>query len=189
MPKLILVKHSLPEVVSDVAVSRWRLSEEGRRRCRVLTEKLAVYGPGVIVTSVEPKAVETAEIIADALGRPFEVVEGLHEHERSNVGFLEKERFEGAVAEFFRRPQELVFGKETADQAHERFAGAITEVLEKHSIESVAVVAHGTVMALFVARANGLDPFPLWKRLGLPSFIVLSRPEMGLMSVVEEVMG
>ncbi|MBI2950742.1 histidine phosphatase family protein [bacterium] len=187
MTRLILIKHSLPEVVSDLPASRWRLSEEGRRRCRVLTEKLAAYDPGVIVTSVEAKAVETAEIIVDALGRPFEVVEGLHEHDRSNVGFLEKERFEGAVAEFFRRPQELVFGKETADQAHERFTKAIAVRMERHPDEDVAVITHGTVMALLVARANGLDPFPLWKRLGLPSFIVLSRPEIGLMSVVEEV--
>ncbi|OGG46764.1 MAG: hypothetical protein A3F84_18260 [Candidatus Handelsmanbacteria bacterium RIFCSPLOWO2_12_FULL_64_10] len=189
MTNLILIKHSLPEVVPDVAASWWRLSEEGRRRCRVLAEKLSDHRPEIIVGSIEPKAVETAQVIAEILDRPFEVVEGLHEHDRSNVGFLEKERFEGAVAGFFERPGEPVLGKETADQAHERFAKAIAGVMERYPNNRVAVVTHGTVMALFVARANELAPFPLWKRLGLPSFVVLAGPEMRLMSVVDEVVG
>jgi broad specificity phosphatase PhoE len=111
----------------------------------------------------------------------------LHEHERSGVGWIDREHFEAQVAEFFRRPGALVFGGETADQAHARFAAAIAALTVHYPARSLAVVAHGTVISLFVARSTGVEPFPLWSRLGLPSFVVLSSPEMGLVSVVEGV--
>lgn len=187
MPKLILVRHSLPEIIPILPANQWRLSEAGRLRCRFLAKRLATHHPDVIVASIEPKAVETARIVADLLGKPFETAEGLHEHDRSNVGLLGEERFEEAVAGFFKKPQRLVLGRETADQAHQRFTKAIAGVIERYPNDNVAVITHGTVMTLFVARAAGLEPFPFWKRLGLPSFVVLSLPGFGLLRVVENV--
>jgi hypothetical protein len=49
------------------------------------------------------------------------------------------------------------------------------------------VVAHGIVITLFIARAAGLAPFPLWKRLALPSFIVLSMPGYEVLEIIERV--
>lgn len=49
------------------------------------------------------------------------------------------------------------------------------------------MVAHGTVIALAVARAAGVAPFPLWRRLGLPSVVLLSRPGLALVEVVESI--
>ncbi|HYN87299.1 MAG TPA: histidine phosphatase family protein [Ardenticatenaceae bacterium] len=185
MPSLILIKHSLPEIVPGVPASQWRLSEEGHRRCHALARQLAAYQPQVLVSSVEPKAVETAQIVGADLGLSVETAEGLHEHERDNVGFLGNEAFEASVKAFFERPEELVFGSETADEAHTRFAAALSLVLQRHPGVPVAAVAHGTVISLFVARATRIEPFPLWKRLGLPSYVVLSLPEFRLDSVVE----
>lgn len=36
-----------------------------------------------------------------------------------------------------------------------------------------------------VSRLTGLAPFPLWKRLGLPSFVVLSLPDLKLQTILE----
>ena len=47
-------------------------------------------------------------------------------------------------------------------------------VLDEREEEVVAVVAHGTVNALLVARHNGLDAHELWKEFGLPSLCGLS---------------
>lgn len=188
MPELILVRHSLPEIVSTLPANQWSLSEAGRRRCKPLADRLVAHHPDVIVTSVEPKAVETGRIVADLLDRPWETMEGLHEHDRRDVGFFEsRERFEAAVAEFFAQPGRLIFGRETADQAHQRFGQAIAGVLERYPDQNVVVVTHGTVMTLFVARAAGLEPFPFWKRLGLPAFVVLSLPGLEVLTVVEDV--
>jgi broad specificity phosphatase PhoE len=188
MRKLILVKHSLPEIVSDLPANQWRLSDTGRLRCKRLAERLATYNPDVIVASLEPKAAETGRIVASRLGKPFETAENLHEHDRSNVRLFDtKEQFEARVASFFENPQRLVFGRETADDAHRRFAEAVAGVIGKYPSGNLAVVTHGTVMTLLVARAVGLAPFPFWKQLGLPSFVVLSLPKFDLLTVVENV--
>ena len=180
MPVLVLVKHSLPEIEPAVPSREWHLSEEGRARSRILAEKLDQYDLDVIVSSNEPKAIETAGISARRLNVPVEVIKGLHEHERSNVGFLEKERFEPSIARFFSRPTELVFGEETADAAYDRFSKAVHGLSDRFMQANVALVTHGTVLSLFVSRTSALEPFSTWKRLGLPSFIVLSRPGFGL---------
>ncbi len=188
MPKLILVRHSLPDIIPTLPARQWTLSLEGRQRCTPLAGKLADYQLDVIATSVEPKAAETGQIVGDLLGKACQTAKGLHEHERSDVGWFEsRERFEATVAEFFARPGQLVFGGESADQAHQRSSQAIARVMERHPDQNVAVVSHGTVMTLFVARAVGLDPFPFWKRLGLPAFVVLSRPQLDLLAVVKDI--
>lgn len=188
MRKLILVRDSLPEIVPELPANQWRLSNTGRLRCKRLAERLAAYDPNVIVASLEPKAAETGQLVAQMLGTPFETAEGLGEHDRSNAGTLgTQEQFEARVGSFFENPQKLVFGGETADSAHRRFAKAVAAVIERHPSGHLAVVTHGTVMTLFVACTALLDPFPFWKRLGLPSFVVLCLPDFGLLTVVESV--
>ena len=168
--------------------SQWQLSEEGRQRCKDLAERLAAYDLAVIVASQEPKATETGQIVADMLDIPFETAVDLHEHERPTIGYLgSREQFQARVASLFEHPRELVFGSETADEAHSRFANAIDNVVEQHPSGNLAVVTHGTVLTLLVSRAAGLDPVPFWKSLGLPSFVVLFLPALGLLEVVADV--
>ena len=52
---------------------------------------------------------------------------------------------------------------------------------------NLAVVAHGTVISLYVARKTGADPFTLWKRLDTPSYIVIDLPEFQIVKVVGSV--
>lgn len=183
MSVLVLVKHSLPLVDPGVPARKWRLSDEGRVRSRMLGEELAGYELDLVVSSDEPKAVETAEIAARVLNVPVEIVEGLHEHERGNVGFLEKERFERSVERFFCRPADLVFGEETADEAHDRFSKAVNGLSVRFRHKNIAIVTHGTVLSLFVSRISEIEPFALWKQLDLPSWIVLSRPDFRVVDV------
>jgi broad specificity phosphatase PhoE len=181
---LILVRHSMPEIDTGVPANQWRLSDEGRRRCDELAKRLAAYQPHIIITSLEPKAIETGQIVANALGLPIATAPNLHEHERPQVEpFGTREQFQARVCRLFEHPGELIFGNETADESHSRFAGAIASVLEAHPSGNLAVVTHGTVLTLFVARAAGLDPVPFWKQLGLPAFVALSLPAMEVEAV------
>jgi 2,3-bisphosphoglycerate-dependent phosphoglycerate mutase len=186
--KLILVRHSLPEMVAGVPASHWHLSAKGRRRCQALAGRLAEQQPTVVVASEEPKAVETGQIVAGILGLPFETAPGLHEHERGVVRDANnREEFQAQVARLFEHPGERVFGSETADQAHARFVTAVAHVLERYPEGNPAIVSHGTVLTLLIARANDLDPVSFWKSLGLPAFAILSLPDLRLLETVQNV--
>ena len=170
---LILVKHSLPEVVEGRPANTWKLSEEGQRRAQRLAEELRDFEPEVILSSEEPKAKETAEIIANHLRRTIQMVSGLHEHDRSNVPYLSQDAFQASIRSFFQQPDQLVFGKETANEAHLRFYRAIHSILNENRNRTVVVVTHGTVLALFVSRLTGSSDLELWSMLDLPSFVAL----------------
>jgi broad specificity phosphatase PhoE len=165
------------------------LSDEGRTRAAVLAEYLHPYHPQRVITSIEPKAAETGKIIAPKLQIPFSTTPNLHEHERSHVPFLGREWFEAQVRELFLSPNRLIFGDETADQTHYRFASAIDNLLSQYPSQNIAVVTHGTVLTLYVSRLTKREPFSFWKHLGLPAFVVLSLPDRQLINVVNEIEG
>ncbi|HEV2249523.1 MAG TPA: histidine phosphatase family protein [Candidatus Limnocylindria bacterium] len=181
MSSLVLVKHSAPTVVAAVPPPAWHLSPTGAARCAALAERLRRFDTRSIASSVEPKAVETATLVGRELGRTVELVPDLHEHDRRDAKLLGDAEFALAIAALFARPRELVFGRETAAGALERFERAIGAVLAAAPPDDdVIVVTHGTVISLFVAAHAGIDGLGLWKRLGLPSFVVLGRTGLGI---------
>jgi broad specificity phosphatase PhoE len=170
---LILVKHSLPELVEGLPAYHWKLSKEGRERAKRLAEELTNFEPEVIVSSSEPKAKETAEILAEYHHLELHIAEDLHEHDRSNVAFLSRDQFQSSVREYFQKPDMLIFGKETAHQSYTRFYRAVHFILNEHKDKTIVIVSHGTVISLFVSRLTGSPDFELWTMLGLPSFVAL----------------
>jgi broad specificity phosphatase PhoE len=184
---LILVKHSLPEIVSQVPARAWHLSQSGQTRCKTLAERLEDYSPNVIISSAEPKASETAQIIARRLDQPFSIYAGLQEHDRTGVGFVDKVQFDSSMKHFFEYPDQLVFGTETANQSLSRFSRAINSVESIYPDKNIVAVAHGTVITLFVRKYNAIEAFSFWRKLDLPSFVVLSRPYHKLEEIVERV--
>lgn len=182
MSKLILVKHSLPDIVPGIPASRWALSDEGRRRCGLLASRLDAWRPAVLVSSAEPKALETARLLAEAWNLPLATRDGFEEQHRETAPFLAANVFRESIRAFFEKPAELVFGEETADEAYARFAAAMDTLLDEHPGDSVMVVTHGTVIALYVARRTGVDAFELWQRLDLPDAIVLDRRDRSILT-------
>jgi broad specificity phosphatase PhoE len=170
---LILVRHSVPEIYGDQPANTWNLSEEGRLRAQRLAEELKNFEPDVIVSSDEPKAKETAEILASDLGLEMQMHPDLHEHDRSNVPYLSLEAFQVLIRDFFQKPDQLVFGNETGNQAYARFYHAIHSILNENINNTVVVVTHGAVISLFVARLTGSSDLELWGKLGLPSFVAM----------------
>ncbi|KAA3644664.1 MAG: histidine phosphatase family protein [Chloroflexi bacterium] len=188
MSQLLLIRHSQPEQDTTAPASEWRLSHQGRQLCQSLAEALKVYEPTRLISSMEPKAVETAQITARHLGVPSEIAFGLHEHDRSNVGYIpDGERFETIISDMFAKVDEKVFGAETANQALGRFSDAVNGLLGEYSDESIGMVTHGTVMSLLVAAHNDIDAYKFWKSLTMPCFVALEFPEMQMSSVVHKI--
>lgn len=170
---LILVKHSLPEIVESVPAREWNLSDEGQIRAQKLVEQLRTYQPEIIISSIEPKARQTADIIGEALGLKFMMMAGLHEHDRNSSPFYSNDEFQSLIREFFAKPDKLIFGSETADQALVRFRRSMEWISKSHEDKNMVVVSHGTVISLFVSWLTGFDGYLLWKELGLPSLVVV----------------
>lgn len=187
MAKLILIKHAPPLVEPGVSSHEWKLSPLGCEKAKALAERLRAHAPNIIFTSEEPKAMETAAIVAEALGAPYEVAPDLREHDRGNVPQMPTREFISSMALFFKKPGELVLGRETAEQAQRRVTVAIDRILTKHEDRDLAVVTHGTVLSLYLAPLLEGDPFDLWRRLGLPSYVALDAESMEVIERVERV--
>src|SRR5437667_113666 len=110
MPTLILIKHASPLKDPAKPSREWKLSEEGRQCASRLAEQLRQLDMDVIVSSDEPKALETARIIGGKLGKPVESAPDLHEHDRSNVPVMPTREFISSVAQFFKQRDRLVLG-------------------------------------------------------------------------------
>jgi broad specificity phosphatase PhoE len=165
---VLLVRHSLPELDPSQPAEEWRLSEEGRRRCGPLTVRLRDHSPTAIVSSTERKARETAELLGEELGLAVRESAGLRETARRTVPWLETEELQRGIQALFERPDEVVFGEESASAALARFSAAVDSL-----DEGTVVVTHGTVISLYVAARTGRDAFELWSRLGVPDLVVV----------------
>ena len=187
MRKLILIKHASPLVIPGAPPEKWKLSDKGRESCGPLAEAIRPHAPAIIVASEEPKATETAEIIGRSLGVAAETATGLHEHDRSNVPHMRSGEFISHMEVFFRKPTERVLGRESAVQALDRFESAVNGIVTKHPEGNIAVVSHGTVIALLAAEHSDRYGFELWREMGLPSFAVFELPGMELAEVVAKV--
>lgn len=184
MPRqLVLVKHSLPAIDPTRPPSRWDLTDEGRARAAWLAERLLPLTPAIISSSPEPKTQETARILAERLGVSLETVDDLREQDRDNEPVSNPDDFRAGVKRLFEDPGRVVFGTESADRARFRFMRAVTDVLQRHQRGNVVLVSHGTVITLFVAACTGIEPYPFWRRLGLPSFVTLTVPDLSLRHV------
>jgi broad specificity phosphatase PhoE len=185
MRKLVLIKHAAPLVDPAKSSDLWKLSDAGRFQCQALGERLESERLQWIVSSEEPKARETAEILSRKFGRPISSAVNLREHDRRNVPHMRSRDFISMMELFFRKPNERVLGSESANEALERFSRAVDEVVASHTEGNVGIVAHGTVIALYLAAHSKRNGFELWRAMGLPSYAVLSVPERVVEEVVE----
>jgi len=116
---LVLIKHALPAIDESIPASAWPLSVEGRRKCKDLSRYFSKYFPAKFYSSKEPKAVETAQLsIPNHLSSEVITDWRLNEHHRETYLFQNQIQYEALVKDFFEFPNKLIFGEETADQAH-----------------------------------------------------------------------
>jgi broad specificity phosphatase PhoE len=185
---LVLIRHSQSQPDPSVSSDQWGLSEKGRTLCKRLIPHLVEFRCEQVFSSPEPKALQTAQYVADHYDVHINVQEGLCEHDRRNEPWLDSQtEFEARVKEMFHQPARLVFGSETADQAVSRFSGAIEGIVDDSLDLDVVAATHGTVMSLFVCRYNPIDPIEFWARLGMPAMVVLALPWFELISMVEHI--
>jgi broad specificity phosphatase PhoE len=173
-PVLVIVKHAQPVLDASRPPREWQLGREGEEQARRLAERLRPFLPFRLVCSSEPKAVQTAAILSTELGVEAATVDDLKEIDRPALPILPVEEHRALNAGLFEAFETAVIGAESARDALDRFAAAIRRLTRAHPTESIVVVSHGTVMALFVAAANPeVKAYDLWERLQCASHVVL----------------
>ncbi len=180
MNEVVLVRHAPTRRDATRPSTEWRLRADAGGPIRDLADRLGPLALDLVVTSLEPKAVATGRGLAEHLRLPLTSEPRLHEHDRGNVPLLPDAAWHDTLRRFFRHPDVLVFGRETASEARERFRGGLVAALERNRAERPAVVAHGTVMSLLVAQANDLDAFELWRSVAMPEAWLLGWPDLEL---------
>lgn len=183
-PLLILVKHALPVLDASRPAREWLLGPEGEAQALALAGQLRAFLPFRLVSSTEPKALRTAEIVASELGLILTPVDGLREFDRPVLPIMNPAEHERLNAEIFTKRDTPVLGQESANQARDRFAAAVAEHVRATSAgEHLVVIAHGTVITLLAGMHNPIDELALWKQLSCGSFVVLELPSMRLREV------
>ena len=166
MTNLLLVRHSEPAWGPEKPPSKWELTERGRKRSRSLGDYFVERRVGAVFASLELKAAQTAEIAAEVAGLADVVlIHDLREHEREESPIIDDAERRALVIDCIRRPDELIYGSEPVRTATDRFRVAVAKLMSGQEAESVAVVAHGTVISTFVASVLNIDPVPVWESL------------------------
>jgi broad specificity phosphatase PhoE len=152
----LYITHPQIRIEPNIPVPQWGLSDIGRARTAQTATHPWVKKLGRIVSSSEVKAVETADILAEAAGVLTEQVEAMHENDRSATGFLPPSAFENAADWFFAHPFESFHGWERAIDAQSRIVSAIDTVLADHNPDvPIAFVGHGGVGTLLKCHLTG----------------------------------
>ena len=131
---MIFVRHAMPEVVPGLPPAEWHLGEEGRAAARALARRI---GPvAEIVTSDEPRAVETAYLLGGTIRRDPR----LREVERPPA-------WDDAYRDTARR-----YLEGEAIPGWEPRAGVIAR-MEQAATEADVVVTHGLALTLHLRQS------------------------------------
>jgi broad specificity phosphatase PhoE len=188
MTHLILIRHSQTQQQQDVNAHQWQLTDTGRERCQILAEQLRSYGVSRIITSEEPKASLTGQLVADVLNVPCETAPDLHETKRETVGYFEHiADFQASVEAAMLEPDKLLFGEETFTAARKRFSAQVDTLLQQYPDETLAIVSHGTVLALYLAHLSGNGAVGIWHSLDMPAYAVIDLPEKTVSKIVTSI--
>ncbi len=152
----LYITHPQVRIDPAVPVPQWGLSKRGAERSREAGRLPWALALRHIVCSAETKAIETARILAETSGAEIEIVEEMHENDRSSTGFLTAPEFEKAADWFFAHPQESFRGWERAIDAQARIVNAVRAILDRHDTQRpIAFVGHGGVGTLLKCHIEG----------------------------------
>jgi broad specificity phosphatase PhoE len=146
------VRHAMPVTDADVSPSLWHLDHDGREAAGRLADRLEVAPrPGALVTSTEPKAVETAEAIGERWGTSVVGDDRLREVMRPWTGPGYR-----SVAHRYLRG-ELPDGWEPHAEVARRAGAAVADARAGARGAPVVVVSHGLVLAVHLGASLGAD--------------------------------
>ncbi len=171
--EIVLVRHSRTVIAPEVNSMLWTLSDEGRETAAKIAQDPIFEGCALIYSSLQPKAIETAEIIGEALQISAFKEEGLAELSSVTSGFIED--YIGTVHRLYAGEIPNINGGETLKDALTRFNKAIEMIASRHAnLGKIAIVSHANVLSLFTAQHSNLEAYDLHNSIAMPDAALLS---------------
>jgi broad specificity phosphatase PhoE len=165
VPPITYVRHAMAVTVEGAHPSEWHLDDATKEHTTVWAARLEV-GDGAfrLVSSTEPKAIETAEAVARRWGREVLPDDRLREAQRPWIGPGYR-----AVAHRYLRG-ELPDGWEPQADVAARMRAAVSDALATGAGAPVVVVAHGLNLSIHLGDRLGaeFDRESFWSRLAFP---------------------
>lgn len=152
MTTLLLVRHARHSVVNSVLCGRSagvRLSDAGRAEAMRLAHRLVRLAPAAVFTSPQPRAVETAEIIATTCNLAAQVEDALDEidfGEWTGHPFADLDADPHWQAWNAHRAAMRPPGGEAMHEAQSRLARWIATLPTSHPDATVVAVSHADVI-------------------------------------------
>jgi len=179
MSVLYLIRH--PSTAPDPAIpaAEWTLSADGRAEVAELVNAPFWAGMRAIYTSDQYKALAVGIAAGPLHNIPHITMPELTEAQRDS--WAAPDEFKAAQQRFFAQPdQPPLPGWEPATAASERFCAAMESITARHPAnESLAVVAHATVLTLYHAELCGAPPsFAFWQGIGFAAVMAVNRTTM-----------
>jgi len=145
---LYFLRHG--ETVKDPTVPaiEWKLTPETSKILETKAHQERFKDITALYASSEHKAQKSAEPFGLHLGLDTIIRDGLEEVRRGN-NFLTDDEFKKVKREQFELRDSNLDGGETANQALERFIGAVSKIDSEHNNTEILIVSHSTVLALF----------------------------------------
>lgn len=149
------------------------LNERGLTQARQLLPELRGVGLDVLYSSPLRRALQTAQILAQALDIPLHTEPRLMEIHQGEWQTLLYTEIAVRYPEIFHRWQTepwtvTIPGGENIAQVQERVYAAVDEILARHEGQCVGMVAHRLPITLLKIRYQGLDP-DIVRTLELPN--------------------
>jgi probable phosphoglycerate mutase len=168
--RLLLIRHGQSEGNAARCIqgqAEYPLNALGREQARRLAQRLAAEHDGIaaVYTSSLGRAVETAEILAQAVGAPVIPDDRLREYDAGELAGLTmedvREQFPQVYAAWMADVEEWIPmpGSEGNENFCRRVHEVFAEIAARHeSDETAVVVSHGGTLGAYLAEIMGLPP-------------------------------
>lgn len=151
--KLIFLRHAETKVDENSVISKWFLTEKGKKEAITLLNSEFFDDIDLIITSDEEKAYQTAYPLSKRLHQDIIRDKNLNEIIRDHGGFLKnKEEYTKILSLCVKNRNQSYNNWETANHALKRFSKRIQEINSKYSNKNIMIVAHGIVINLYFAE-------------------------------------
>lgn len=170
MTQVYLVRHGQTAWNAELIFRGRRdiqLNEWGHREASAIAGALRDKNLDAIYASPLTRAVETARPIAALLHREIEPVQGLTDinyGDWEGVPYHEiKTRYPDLLETWEQEPDLVRFPRgETLEEVRERSYGALRELAEKHTNDSILIVSHRVVNKILLCAVLGLSNAHFW---------------------------